>query len=87
VNETFVEHDADGYHVYRHVGDRHKVRVGPAWKTPRQAVDYAKTLDAAQGVSPIRSGEPFIAGPVAPLRDRVGSDGSPEQTEVAHGST
>jgi len=57
--------DAGKHQVARHIGDRHRLDVGPPWPTPRQAIDYAKALDAARGVSPIRSGEPFIAGPVA----------------------
>ncbi len=55
MNEAFIEHDRDGFHVYRHVGDRHKQRVGPAFREPAAAISYAKALDGARDISPIRA--------------------------------
>ena len=70
MNEAFVEHDPDGYRVYRHIGDLHKQRVGPAWKSPRAAVDYANRLDIGVGVSPLPTPRPAQD---APLPARIGS--------------
>ena len=70
MNEAFVLHDADGYRAYRHVGATHAQRIGPAWKSPRQAIDYAKRLDEGAGVSPLRPTTSEAAGypPTEPLR-------------------
>ena len=44
----------DGRHqVYRVLMGHYTLPVGPKWETPRQAVDYAKSLDG-DTVSPLR---------------------------------
>ena len=68
MNEAFVLHDADGYHAYRHVGATHAQRIGPAWKSPRQAIEYAKQLDLGYGVSPLRATRSAQEHPPVPAR-------------------
>ena len=53
--EAFVLHENGAYRVFRHVGATHAQRIGPAWKSPRQAIDYAHALDAGREVSPLRA--------------------------------
>ena len=76
--EAFVLHDADGFHVYRHVGATHAQRIGPVWKSPRQAIEYAKQLDLGYGVSPLRApGEPTTDRSATPRVGRSSVVGSP----------
>ena len=82
MNEAFVLHDADGFHVYRHIGATHAQRIGPAFAKPRQAIDYAHALDAGREVSPLRlprEGVTDLAGAGAlSSRDADALTGSPE---------
>lgn len=49
-------HVSEGrYQVHTTTTGRDRHNVGPAWPTPRAAVDYAKLLDEPR-VSPLRGG-------------------------------
>ena len=79
--EAFVLHENGAYRVFRHVGATHAQRIGPAWKSPRQAIEYAHALDAGRDVSPLRlprEGVTDLAGAGAlSSRDADALTGSP----------
>lgn len=88
MSEAFVLHDPDGYRCYHHIGATHKQRIGPAWKTPREAIEYAKALDAASEVSPLptprRADEPDLAGGFWGAAESRDADRQPAGSPVAH---
>lgn len=52
----FIEYDGGMHHVYVHDGRGHRTRIGPriGWEKPRDAIDYANSLDTPF-VDPLRS--------------------------------
>lgn len=46
MNEIFIAVEHGRYQCFRHVGDRHRLGIGPAFRTPREAIDYANSVDA-----------------------------------------
>lgn len=73
MTEAFVLHDPDGYRAYRHVGATHAQRIGPRFAKPRDAIEYAKALDAASDISPLRQPATRPAQEFPPAAARIGS--------------
>lgn len=70
MTELFIRVDALGRHqCYRLVNGLYKLDVGPAWKTPREAIDYSNA-DQLAGL-PGRRPNPDLAGLGAASRDEV----------------
>ena len=69
----FIEYDGGMHHVYVHDGRGHRTRIGPriGWEKPRDAIDYANSLDR-ESPSPLRStGEPAPASGILPPVEEV----------------
>ena len=55
MNEIHIYVDDHGLHqAYRLVTPTHRLDIGPAFKTPREAVDYANAIEGMPVVSPLR---------------------------------
>jgi hypothetical protein len=81
--------DRNGKHqVFRTVNGIYRLDIGPAWPTPRLAIDYSDALEAAEHVSPLRvSGEESTADPAGPLPGSGPSDSSPEPRQASRVGT